>query len=539
MRLRLVSFIAALLCCMSLYAQRCEHVVQRGEDFSSIAQKYGITVDELKASNPSSSLCYVGRKLLIPNPGQVVERKPAKVEPFDYGLISSLGDSVLTKTTTTTYHVGEALWKQKKYAQAMVYLSSAAYGGDARAYYPLGDCYSQSSSENPDEETAATWYLKAVEGMKEKTDVGYYMPCLRLSKCYLTGNGMTKNVKQARHFYNEYKRYAESSNGAEAKQLQHDIAAEEAAIAKAENEKRIAIAKAEKAKREAEQTRRRQEALAKANKQKVVASNNVANTSNRTVANNTSVSHSATNNNANSVSTTRNNVQYQRQANTQASASNGVQKWREEQGMGCFVIVTKYPNGNILRVRYRICPNCKGGQRCAGCYGTGRCGICKGQGGIVTSGYGRYIPCGLCGSSGVCSLCRGSGRCACTAASEYPGYVIGSTSAITPDGTTIRNTAGYNGRDDKFVITPPGGTSYTFDDERSTGSSSSRRSSSGSCSKCHGTKYDPQAMQYAAASTSGVRPPYHSKLGDHCPYCTSRADHYHYPCSGCMGTGHN
>ena len=73
MRLRLVSFIAALLCCMSLYAQRCEHVVQRGEDFSSIAQKYGITVDELKASNPSSSLCYVGRKLLIPNPGQVVE----------------------------------------------------------------------------------------------------------------------------------------------------------------------------------------------------------------------------------------------------------------------------------------------------------------------------------------------------------------------------------------------------------------------------------------------------------------------------------
>lgn len=80
----------------------------------------------------------------------------------------------------------------------------------------------------------------------------------------------------------------------------------------------------------------------------------------------------------------------------------------------------------------------------------------------MTSGYGRYIPCGLCGSSGVCSLCRGSGRCVCTAASEYPGYVIGSTSAITPDGTTIRNTAGYNGRDDKFVITPPGGTSYTL-----------------------------------------------------------------------------
>lgn len=48
-RFRILFFIVALLCAMSLQAQRCEHIVQRGENFSSIAQKYGITVEELKA----------------------------------------------------------------------------------------------------------------------------------------------------------------------------------------------------------------------------------------------------------------------------------------------------------------------------------------------------------------------------------------------------------------------------------------------------------------------------------------------------------
>ena len=58
-RFRILFFIVALLCAMSLQAQRCEHIVQRGENFSSIAQKYGITVEELKASNPASSSCYM------------------------------------------------------------------------------------------------------------------------------------------------------------------------------------------------------------------------------------------------------------------------------------------------------------------------------------------------------------------------------------------------------------------------------------------------------------------------------------------------
>ena len=259
-RFRIISFIVALLCAMSLQAQKCEHIVQRGENFSSIAQKYGITVEELKASNPASSSCYVGRKLLIPNPGQVIERKPAKVEPYDYGLTSSLDDSVLTKSSTTTYQVGEALWKNNKYSEAIVYLNSAAEKGDVRAYYPLGDCYSQSSLDFHNDGTAAVMYLKAIKEMRPKNDVGYIMPCLRVSKYYLTGTGLKKDVKQARYYYNEYKKYAGQPICTEAKLLQKDLVAEEAAIAKAENEKRLAVAKAERAKREAEQQRRRQQA---------------------------------------------------------------------------------------------------------------------------------------------------------------------------------------------------------------------------------------------------------------------------------------
>lgn len=527
-RLRIIGFVAASLCALHLCAQRCEHVVQRGEDFSSIAQKYGITVDELKASNPSSSSCYVGRKLLIPNPGEVVKRKPVKVEPFDYGLVSSLGDSILTKSTVTTYQVGEALWKKKKYSEAMAYLSSAAYGGETRAYYPLADCYSQPLLADHDDETAVSWYMKAVADVKEKSTIGYIMPCLRLSRCYLDGTGIGKDIKQARLLYNEYSRHAVQPYPAEARQLQRDITAAEAAVAKAERDKRMAEqqkAREEKRRKEAER------AKAAANK-RTVATNGTAGSSNSTGSSNRVTA-------GNSSATPRRSVQSRPASTAQASSNYVVQTWREELGYGCFVIVEKWANGCVSRVRYRQCPNCRTSCICDGCSGTGRCGICKGQGGIITSGYGRYIPCGLCQSSGVCNLCKGSGRCMCTNPknSKYPGYVIGSTSLITPDGTTIRNSGGYNGRDDKFTITPPGGTTTTYDDNSSSGSSSSRRRSSGSCSKCGGTGFDSSGVQYAAASAHGVRPPYHSKLGDRCPYCSSVADHYHVPCARCLGKG--
>lgn len=50
----------------SSMAQSFEHVVKIGEDFASIAQKYGIPEEELKEANPKSKICYVGLKLIVP-----------------------------------------------------------------------------------------------------------------------------------------------------------------------------------------------------------------------------------------------------------------------------------------------------------------------------------------------------------------------------------------------------------------------------------------------------------------------------------------
>ena len=538
---RILGIIAAFLCASHLCAQRCEHVVQRGEDFSSIAQKYGITEDELKASNPSSTSCYVGRKLLIPNPGEVVKRAPVKVEPFDYGLISSLGDSILTKSSMTTYQVGEALWKKQKYSQAMTYLSSAAYGGDARAYYPLADCYSQPSYKDHDDETAVTWYLKAVENVKDKKSESYLMPCLRLSKCYLTGTGVDKDLKQARLLYNEYSRHASQPYSAEARQLQRDIAAKEAEIAKVERAKRLA--EQEKARKE----KRRQEAeraKAAANKRAMAAASSKSSGGSSAMASSSRTTTSQRSVQSRPAATTQTSTTRKTTASSHTSTNRqtqGPQEWREDMGFGNFVIVKKYPNGSVSRTRYRPCPNCHLTRKCANCYGTGRCGLCKGQGGIITSGYGRYIPCYGCKQTGKCDPCKGTGVCSCTTQklNPYPGYVVASSSVVLPDGTAIRNTGGYNGRDDKFTITPPGETVTTFDDTPSSGnSSSSSRRSSGSCSKCGGSGYDTTAYQCAAAAGHGARQPYHSSLGSKCPYCSSVIDHYHYACTNCWGKGH-
>ncbi|MCH5309757.1 MAG: SEL1-like repeat protein [Prevotella sp.] len=43
-----------------------QHVVMRGETFASIANKYGITEQQLKNANSAHSTCYVGLKLTIP-----------------------------------------------------------------------------------------------------------------------------------------------------------------------------------------------------------------------------------------------------------------------------------------------------------------------------------------------------------------------------------------------------------------------------------------------------------------------------------------
>ena len=57
-----------------------EHVVKVGEDFESIAEKYGITVQQLKDMNPKHrGVFYVGMKLNVPKLVQRTEPAAAPV----------------------------------------------------------------------------------------------------------------------------------------------------------------------------------------------------------------------------------------------------------------------------------------------------------------------------------------------------------------------------------------------------------------------------------------------------------------------------
>jgi len=66
---QLVTILLLLLLGISVpsMAQNREHIVKVGEDFASIAQKYGITEQQLIDANPKShGICYVGLKLIVP-----------------------------------------------------------------------------------------------------------------------------------------------------------------------------------------------------------------------------------------------------------------------------------------------------------------------------------------------------------------------------------------------------------------------------------------------------------------------------------------
>lgn len=50
-----------------------EHMIKRGEDFASIAQKYGITEQQLRDANPKYKAAYAGLKLRVPQQQAVAQ----------------------------------------------------------------------------------------------------------------------------------------------------------------------------------------------------------------------------------------------------------------------------------------------------------------------------------------------------------------------------------------------------------------------------------------------------------------------------------
>ena len=257
---RIVTILVLMMLTLTASAQRCEHKVQRGEDFESIAQKYGVTVEELMEANPDSKACYAGRKLLIPWHGVPVQQKDPEVKPFDYGLTSS-DDKVLTKSKAATYQVGKALLMAKKYDEAHPYLVAAADSGEVRAYYPLGLYYSQEESQRRDNDLAALYFSKAAENIKDKTMLEYWHSCGYLAEYFLEGRFVEKDVKEARRFGDEYLNHAYGKYKDHAKQLMAKIRTEQEAIERAERARQAELKRKqqEEARKQREEEQRRRQ----------------------------------------------------------------------------------------------------------------------------------------------------------------------------------------------------------------------------------------------------------------------------------------
>lgn len=117
--------------------------------------------------------------------------------------------------------------------------------------------------------------------------------------------------------------------------------------------------------------------------------------------------------------------------------------WREELGGGMFAINIE-KNGVRNRTVYGPCKMCRGSSICSTCHGMKICMICQGQGGIVTSGYGQYIACYACNTTGQCSLCNGTGKCICSNY-DYPGYTPGYSTVYGANGQIISNSSYTSG----------------------------------------------------------------------------------------------
>ncbi len=67
MSIRILTILLCLLDGLLCFSQSStQHIVQRGETFEIVAQRYGMTIDELRQANPWIGGCYAGLKLDIP-----------------------------------------------------------------------------------------------------------------------------------------------------------------------------------------------------------------------------------------------------------------------------------------------------------------------------------------------------------------------------------------------------------------------------------------------------------------------------------------
>ena len=103
---RLISFLLLFFAIITGVAQAQErtHVVQRGETLRSIAEQYGISVDQIETANPNAkNYIYVGMKLVIPSVMSQSTESLQKSTPSDTSLPqSSKAESATTRIEEKT-----------------------------------------------------------------------------------------------------------------------------------------------------------------------------------------------------------------------------------------------------------------------------------------------------------------------------------------------------------------------------------------------------------------------------------------------------
>lgn len=165
--------IALLLSCFATFtmAQTRTHVVKRGETYQSIAEKYGISEENLKSYNSAHPTCYVGLKVNVPYSNQAYT-PPAETE--------------------------------NQYDRFIRVAKVAIEQHDLESAYQLAQCYEKGQGTDKDEEQALVWY-------KYGHMQNHVQSSLDLARCLEQGIGTQADEHEALRIYGDLAEHENSS----------------------------------------------------------------------------------------------------------------------------------------------------------------------------------------------------------------------------------------------------------------------------------------------------------------------------------------
>lgn len=165
--------IALLLSCFATFtmAQTRTHVVKRGETYQSIAEKYGISEENLKSYNTAHPTCYVGLKVNVPYSNQAYT---PTAEP------------------------------ENEYDRFIRIAKAAIEQHDIESAYQLAQCYEKGQGTDKDEEHALVWY-------KYGYMQNHVQSSLDLARCFEKGIGTKADEHQALRIYGDLAEHENSS----------------------------------------------------------------------------------------------------------------------------------------------------------------------------------------------------------------------------------------------------------------------------------------------------------------------------------------